>query len=313
MAGLDGIESTRSIRATRSTRTSTPSRAEEAKGIPTMPGSLDEALRELEADHEFLLQGGVFTRTDRLVDRLQARERHRSDAAATASARVRAVLRRLIVESGPRRGPVGCEAGGASRFPVDVRSCGETPMAVRPRRVFELMNPDVVTLRPDHTLVEAQEILASKSVSGAPVVDASGRILGVVSQNDLVRKAAHPDTVGAGGPVLFQRRGLRRPGHHARGAVVAARRRRAHAACLLRESRHWASPSRRTSCASAASTGCWSPTRACWSASSRRSTYCASSRNSVELRESEHFFDARRGPGAWPRSQRAARTAPAAK
>jgi CBS domain-containing protein len=72
-------------------------------------------------------------------------------------------------------------------------------MAVRPRRVFELMNPDVVTLRPDHTLVEAQEILASKSVSGAPVVDASGRVLGVVSQNDLVRRAAHPDTVAQAG------------------------------------------------------------------------------------------------------------------
>ena len=35
--------------------------AEEAKGIPTMPGSLDEAVRELETDHEFLLQGGVFS------------------------------------------------------------------------------------------------------------------------------------------------------------------------------------------------------------------------------------------------------------
>ena len=34
---------------------------EEAKNIPTMPGSLDEALRELENDHEFLLKGGVFT------------------------------------------------------------------------------------------------------------------------------------------------------------------------------------------------------------------------------------------------------------
>ena len=34
---------------------------EEAKGIPQMPGSLDEALRELEADHEFLLRGDVFT------------------------------------------------------------------------------------------------------------------------------------------------------------------------------------------------------------------------------------------------------------
>jgi glutamine synthetase len=35
---------------------------EEARGIPVMPGSLDEAVRELEADHDFLLQGGVFSR-----------------------------------------------------------------------------------------------------------------------------------------------------------------------------------------------------------------------------------------------------------
>ena len=72
-------------------------------------------------------------------------------------------------------------------------------MAVRPRRVSELMNPDVVTLRPDQSLVEAQRILSSKSVSGAPVVDAAGRVIGVVSQNDLVRKAAHPDTVAHAG------------------------------------------------------------------------------------------------------------------
>jgi CBS domain-containing protein len=56
------------------------------------------------------------------------------------------------------------------------------------------MNPDVVSLRPDQTIAEAQALLASKSVSGAPVVDASGRVLGVVSQNDLVRSVAHPDT-----------------------------------------------------------------------------------------------------------------------
>lgn len=67
-------------------------------------------------------------------------------------------------------------------------------MAVRPRRVFELMNPDVVALRPEHSVTEAQQILATRGVSGAPVVDETGRVLGVVSQNDLVRKATHPDT-----------------------------------------------------------------------------------------------------------------------
>ncbi|MEZ4501690.1 MAG: type I glutamate--ammonia ligase [Dehalococcoidia bacterium] len=35
--------------------------AEEAAGVPTVPGSLDAALDALEADHDFLLQGGVFT------------------------------------------------------------------------------------------------------------------------------------------------------------------------------------------------------------------------------------------------------------
>jgi len=35
--------------------------AEEAAKIPSMPGSLDEALGELEKDHKFLLEGGVFT------------------------------------------------------------------------------------------------------------------------------------------------------------------------------------------------------------------------------------------------------------
>ncbi len=35
---------------------------EEAKGIPQVPGSLEEALTALENDHEFLLAGGVFTK-----------------------------------------------------------------------------------------------------------------------------------------------------------------------------------------------------------------------------------------------------------
>ena len=34
---------------------------EEAKNVPTTPGSLGEALKALENDHEFLLQGNVFT------------------------------------------------------------------------------------------------------------------------------------------------------------------------------------------------------------------------------------------------------------
>ena len=34
---------------------------EQAKKIKSMPGSLDQALDALEKDHDFLLEGGVFT------------------------------------------------------------------------------------------------------------------------------------------------------------------------------------------------------------------------------------------------------------
>ena len=34
---------------------------EELAKVPSVPGSLEESLRGLEADHDFLLAGGVFT------------------------------------------------------------------------------------------------------------------------------------------------------------------------------------------------------------------------------------------------------------
>ena len=45
-------------------------------GIPTMPGSLEEALERAGGDHDFLLKGDVFTE-DAIadLDRVQARER----------------------------------------------------------------------------------------------------------------------------------------------------------------------------------------------------------------------------------------------
>ena len=40
---------------------------EELKDVPSLPGSLDESLKELENDHEFLLKGDVFSQ--RMIDR----------------------------------------------------------------------------------------------------------------------------------------------------------------------------------------------------------------------------------------------------
>jgi glutamine synthetase len=69
MAGLDGIE--------RGLDPGAPADYdlfEETHGeVPQVPGSLEEALEALEADHEFLLKGGVFTQD--LIDTWIAHKR----------------------------------------------------------------------------------------------------------------------------------------------------------------------------------------------------------------------------------------------
>ena len=60
MAGLDGIENKIDPGAPLDKDIYALS-AQQVEGIPTMPASLDEALIELEADHDFLLKGDVFT------------------------------------------------------------------------------------------------------------------------------------------------------------------------------------------------------------------------------------------------------------
>jgi glutamine synthetase len=61
MAGLDGIEN--KIDPGQPLDKDIYDMApEELAGVPSMPGSLDEALNNLEADHDFLLKGDVFTK-----------------------------------------------------------------------------------------------------------------------------------------------------------------------------------------------------------------------------------------------------------
>ncbi|WP_169806786.1 CBS domain-containing protein [Actinomadura macra] len=52
------------------------------------------------------------------------------------------------------------------------------------------MTSDVVTVPPDASLKDVIDTLADHEVSGVPVVDGEGRVIGVVTEADLLRKAA---------------------------------------------------------------------------------------------------------------------------
>jgi CBS domain-containing protein len=56
-------------------------------------------------------------------------------------------------------------------------------------RAAQVMTPDVVSISSDATVFEAAELLVGLGVSAMPVVDKTGKMVGIVSEADLVRRA----------------------------------------------------------------------------------------------------------------------------
>ncbi|MBI3973767.1 MAG: CBS domain-containing protein [Chloroflexi bacterium] len=66
--------------------------------------------------------------------------------------------------------------------------------AARPVSAREAMTPDPITIRPEQSVTEAAELLAYHRISGLPVLDGSGALVGVVSEADIIAKKG--ETVG---------------------------------------------------------------------------------------------------------------------
>lgn len=58
-------------------------------------------------------------------------------------------------------------------------------------RVQDLMTREVFTVGPDTAFKDVVEALLRNDVSGLPVVDDEGRLLGIVTEADLVSKEAY--------------------------------------------------------------------------------------------------------------------------
>jgi predicted transcriptional regulator len=58
------------------------------------------------------------------------------------------------------------------------------------RNVKDLMNPDIMTVADEMTTDELARYLIEREISGAPVVDSQGHLIGVVSMTDIGRDMA---------------------------------------------------------------------------------------------------------------------------
>jgi len=56
-------------------------------------------------------------------------------------------------------------------------------------RAHQIMTRPVVTVTPETTIVDAANLMLQRHVSGLPVVDGTGKLVGVVSEGDFIRRS----------------------------------------------------------------------------------------------------------------------------
>ena len=56
-------------------------------------------------------------------------------------------------------------------------------------RASDVMTRSVVTVTQDATIVDAAKLMLRHRISGVPVVDREGRLVGIITEGDLLRRA----------------------------------------------------------------------------------------------------------------------------
>ena len=56
-------------------------------------------------------------------------------------------------------------------------------------RAHQIMTRPVFTVLPDATILEAANLMLRRHISGLPVVDAAGKLVGIVSEGDFIRRS----------------------------------------------------------------------------------------------------------------------------
>src|SRR5450631_1449514 len=56
-------------------------------------------------------------------------------------------------------------------------------------RAHQVMTRPVITVTPETTVLEAANTMLQRHISGLPVVDAAGKLVGIVSEGDFIRRS----------------------------------------------------------------------------------------------------------------------------
>jgi CBS-domain-containing membrane protein len=56
-------------------------------------------------------------------------------------------------------------------------------------RAHQIMTRQIITVSTGASIVDAANIMLDKHISGLPVVDKAGKLVGIVSQGDFIRRA----------------------------------------------------------------------------------------------------------------------------
>lgn len=56
-------------------------------------------------------------------------------------------------------------------------------------RAHQIMTRQVITVTPETTIVKAANTMLYRHISGLPVVDAAGKLVGIVSEGDFIRRS----------------------------------------------------------------------------------------------------------------------------
>lgn len=73
-------------------------------------------------------------------------------------------------------------------------------------KAMDIMTKDVITAAPETTVKELVKMLVDHRISGVPVVDGEGRVIGIVTEGDLLHKEVAPrlpDMINILGAIIY--------------------------------------------------------------------------------------------------------------